>query len=220
MLTRSLLLCAIISLAGCAALNREPPPETTADGLQLISNDDFELLYIRPETDFSGYDSVFIAAPQVEFVRDWQRRQNASDPNRVTDRDLERIRQIISDQVVEVFTRELAEGSSYQVVDNAEAAALILTPEIVDLDIINPLNNQSYRITVLAENSGGMTMKAELADAGSKEVILRFKDKRRGHERTNFQRQDSVWIRSENNRLMRKWAQSLNDVLNQGSSPG
>jgi len=220
MFTRSLLLCAIISLAGCAALNQEPPAETTPDGLQLMSNDDFELLYIRPGSDFSGYDSVFIAAPQVEFARDWQRRQNTSDPNRVTDRDLESIRQMISDQVVEVFTRELTEGSGYKVVDSPAAAALILTPEVVDLDIINPLNNQSYRITVLAENSGGMTMKAELADAGSQQILLRFSDKSRGRERVDFRRQDSVWIRSENNRLLRAWAQSLNDVLNRSNSPG
>ncbi len=220
MFIRSLLLCAIISLAGCVGMNQEPPAETTQDGLQLVSNDRLDLLYIRPGSDFSGYESVFIAAPEVEFARDWKRKQNISDPHRVTDRDMDSIRRIISDQVVEIFTDELTEGSGYRVVDSPETADLILTPEVTDLDIINPLNNQSYRITVLAENSGGMTMTAELADAGSNQALLRFTDKSRGRERLDYRRQDSVWIRSENNRLMRAWAQSLNSVLNQGQSPG
>ena len=49
MLTRLILLYSLVALVGCAAFNREPPPELTADGLQLISSPDFDELYIRPK---------------------------------------------------------------------------------------------------------------------------------------------------------------------------
>jgi hypothetical protein len=207
-------------LAGCAAWQSEPPAATTPDGLELTASDDFDVLYTRPDSDFSTYKTIFVAAPEVEFDDDWQRRQNSSDAHRVTDRDLETIRDMVSQQVVDVFSKEISEGTTYLVVDSAEEADLILKPTVTKLNIINPLNNQPYRITVLAENSGGMTLQAEISDRIADEVLLRFTDKKRGREYQDFRWQSSVRVKSENNRLLRAWAQSLNELISQETAPG
>ena len=217
MTTHSTLLCVATivatSVAGCAAWQSEPPAATTPDGLELTANDDFDVLYTRPGNNFSAYKTMFIAAPEVEFDDGWQRRQNMSDAHRVTDRDLDKIREMVSKQVVDVFSTEIAEGTSYQIVGSPEAADLLLTPEVVDLDIINPLNNEPYRITVLAENSGRMTLKGEISDTSTDQVLLRFSDRTRGREYQDFRWQSSVRVKSETNRLLRRWAQSLNELI-------
>jgi hypothetical protein len=220
MTTRITLLCIATILTGCASWQNEPPPANTPDGLELTASDTFDVLYTRPGSDFSKYKTIFVAAPDVEFDDDWQRRQNNRDAHRVTDRDLDTIREMISQQVVDVFRKEITEGTAYQVVESPESADLILTPDVTDLDIINPLNNEPYRITVLAENSGGMTLQAEIAERSTDAALLRFTDKTRGRDYQDFRWQSSVRIKSENNRLLRAWAKSLNELISQEVSPG
>jgi len=220
MIIRSLLLCTIAVLSGCAAFESEPPPQTTSDGLQLAGHDRFDVLYVRPGDDFSRYDSVFIAAPTIEFANDWKKRQNKADPHRVDDEDLEKIKSMVGDQLVEVLTEEIGEGSRLTIAETQQDADLILKLEIEELDIINPLNNQSYRFTVFAENSGSMTINMEISDTNTDKVLLRLKEKSLGRNSVDFQRHNSVRLRADNNRLFRRWAESLNGLLNQDAAPG
>ncbi len=213
-------LCMFALLTGCATFSQDDLPAISTDGLERVSNKSLDVLYVRPSIDFSRYETVFVTTPAVEFDADWQRRQNSTDPYRVTDKDLETIKQMVRDDVVDVFRKELSESTNYTIVDSVAEASLILTPKIINLDIINPLNNQSYRITVFADNSGSMTLEIELEETKSAKVLIRLKDRSRGYDHTNFHRQSSVLVRYENRRVLRRWARSLNDVINQDISSG
>ena len=213
MLTRLMLLYILVALVGCAAFNREPPPQLTADGLQLISNPDFDELYIHPQSDFSQYDSVHVADAQIEFEKGWQADQNLSDPFRITDRDIKRIKRLLGKEVRRIFKHDLAAGTNYEIVDKPGPHTLIVTPTIVDLYINAPFNSRGYRITVLAEQAGRMTLKLELADAATNQVLLRLADRRRTLNFGHLQIQGPVRNLQESRRLLHRWSESLILVL-------
>ncbi len=213
MLTRLMLLYILVALVGCASLNREPPPELTADGLQLISSPDFDELYIRPQSDFSQYDSVYVADAQIEFEKGWQADQNRSDPFRITDRDIKRIKRLLGEEVRRVFKHDLAAGTNYEIVDKPGPHTLIITPTIVDLYINAPFNSRGYRITVLGRQAGRMTLNLELADAATNQVLLRLADRRQTREYSFFQIQGPVRNLQESRRLLHGWSESLILVL-------
>jgi hypothetical protein len=67
----------------------EPPPQTTADGLQLAKSSKTRLVYLKPGATFSQYDRVAILDCYVEFEKDWQKDYNSSRvglEGRVTDK--------------------------------------------------------------------------------------------------------------------------------------
>jgi hypothetical protein len=213
MLTRLILLYILVVLFGCASFNREPPPELTADGLQPISSPDFDELYILPQSDFSQYDSVYVADVQIEFERGWQANQNLSDPFRITDRDIKRIKRLLGEEVLKVFKHDLAAGTNYEIVDKPGPHTLIITPNIVDLYINAPFNSRGYRITVLGEQAGRMALNLELTDAATNQVLLRLADRRRTRNSSFFQIQGPVRNLQESRRLLHRWSESLILVL-------
>ena len=220
MLARLIILAVLMLSVACSGFNREKPPDITDDGLQRIISPDFELIYVRPNINLFGYDSIYMADLKVAFKRGWQASQNISDPNRVSDRDISRIKRILRAEFVKVFANELAAETGYTIVTQPGQNTLILNPQIVDLYINSPQNSSGYQMTVLSENVGSMTIKLELSDASNNEALLRISDRRQGREYGGFRPQETVQNRTESDRLLRIWAKSLSKTLIESRSPG
>ena len=183
-------------------------------GLQLISSDNFKEVYLRPDHDFSAYDSIFILHPEIEFERGWQASQNIADPRRVTDRDIQRIKRIMSAEIRDIVTEELVKGTDYKVTQNPAARSLTLKPQIVDLYITAPNAAEPYQVTVLSQSAGKMTIVLEISDTTTKELLLRIMDKAYARDFPDFRTQESVRNRNESSLVLRAWAQSLSGLLN------
>jgi hypothetical protein len=220
MLARLMIIAVLTLTVACSGFNRETPPEITNDGLQRVISPDFELFYVRPNIDFTRYNSIYVADLRVEFKRGWKASQNISDPNRVSDRDIERIKIILRAEFVKVFANEFAAGVGYTIVTQPGPNTLILSPEIINLYINSPQNSTGYQMTVLSENVGSMTIKLELSDASNKEVLLRISDPSQARDYGSFRQQETVQNQTESDRLLRIWAKSLSKTLSNSRSPG
>jgi len=214
MAIRAIILFAATTMVGCAALLPDKPAPVSEDGLILVANPNFDILYVRPDRDWSRYDSIYIAEPKIEFERGWRSSQNIVDPFRITNRDEDRIKEILSRRMVNVYAESLTRNSTFTLVTQPTDTTLALNPEMVDLYITAPADSSPYQLTVLSENAGRMTINIELTDAATGEVLLRTSTRGTARDYGDFRRQETVKNRTDSTRLLRVWAESLRAVIN------
>lgn len=177
-----------------------------------MSGAEFTQLYIRPDTDMSLYKEIYVTDLKIQFARGWENSQNLIDPYRITDRDIELIKNNIATEFRDSFARGLAQ-TGLRIVDAPGPNTLTLNPSILDLDINNPDNLQPYQTVTLAEVSASMTIALELTNSASGEPLLRLSDSDQTRDYLNFDRQDSVKNRSDIGKLLFDWAAALGQVM-------
>jgi hypothetical protein len=100
-----------IALAGTGlAYAADPAPQTTPDGLELKSQSKTRLVYVKPGASLAQYDRVAILDCLVEFEKNWQKDYNSSRvglEDRVTDKDVERMKADLAAEFKKVFAKEL-----------------------------------------------------------------------------------------------------------------
>ncbi|NCF63797.1 MAG: DUF3313 family protein, partial [Gammaproteobacteria bacterium] len=136
----SVLACWLL-LAGIPGLAADSPGHTSHEGLKLVKKDRSTELYVRPGASLAQYKRVAILDCPVAFRKNWERDQNdeVMDPmNRVTKKDMDRIKAELSKEFLRIFTRELQDKGGYTVVDTGAEDVLILRPAIINLDVSAP----------------------------------------------------------------------------------
>jgi hypothetical protein len=199
-------------LAGCATSPPNDSPAISAGGLNKVASTDFEQLYVHPNSDLSLYKEIYVTEVRIELARGWQTNQNLYDPYRITDRDI----QLIKNDIATEFRDRLASGlaqSGLRIVNTPETQTLTLHPAILGLNINNPDNRQPYQTITLAEVSASMTIALELASSASGETLLRLSDRGATRDYLNIGRQDTVKNRADIGKLLFDWAVALGKVL-------
>jgi len=206
-------------LAACATTGSDKFPPVSDDGLQLKASKTLDAVYWKEGATLAQYHRVSIAPPQVEFRKDWQRDQNANRfgaTNRVTAEDMDRIRAGVAASFTEQFTRELTDGG-YQVTTEEGDDVLSLRPSIINLDVKAPdvSMRQPGSVTTYASSAGEMTLSMELYDSMSNSLIGRVIDRRVDPDNRIFDITNSVTNRADANRIMRSWARTLREALDE-----
>lgn len=177
------------------------------------------MAYIDPRADFSVFKRVAILEPMVAFRSNWQRDQNRSRTNNVSNREMQRIKQDVATLFERVFTERL-EAAGFPVVDIAGEDVLILRPAIVDLDITAPDVRTAGRSRTLTTSTGAATMYMELFDSLTGEMIGRAADRQviRGHA-GSLSWSNSVTNRADAQRMFGRWADRLVKFLQDHYQP-
>ncbi len=224
---RSSALVLLVSIlgAGCA----ETPDQQASlsfDGLQRVSHESFDEVYVRPGVDFSRYRAYGFVDCQVAFRRNWLRDQNndrLSLTDRVTQKDMERIKAWLSSDCVKYFRTALLREPAYNLVEDVQQgeAVLLLSPAIVDLDINAPDVGMSSPMTRSYTTSAGeMTLLLELHDATTGEILARVLDHKRDSDKGYFTWSTSVSNRAEADAVLKSWAASLRKGLDKVATSG
>jgi hypothetical protein len=224
-----LIVCAIacLALAGPRhAAAKDPPPQTTPDGLQLQKSTEHRLAYVKPGATFTPYDRLAILDCYVEFEKDWQKNYNQSAvglERRVTDQDVERMKSGLAAEFKKVFSDELQKGG-YQVVDSAAPDVLVLRPALLNVVVNAPdLMTPGVNATVV-RSAGQMTLYLELWDSTTNTILARVMDAEADVE--GFaQRANRVTNVAAADRILRDWAKELRERLDMvrgkdGQQPG
>ncbi len=190
-------------------------PDVTADGLVRTASKNLDAVYWAPEANLTGYSKIMIAECEVSFRKNWQRDQNRDRRliERVSTKDMDRIRQDMSERFQEIFSSVLAEQGAFEIVESPGEDVLLLSPEIVDLDLFAPDVNAPTRTRFFTTSAGRMTLKMDLKDSGTQAIIGRVIDRRRAREDSVARITNSVTNRVEMDRVMRRWARILRDSL-------
>jgi hypothetical protein len=210
-----LLSLSIAFLSACATV-----PEQTHDGLTLVPGSKFDQVYKKSGADLSSYQEFGLESCEVAFKKNWQRNQNQNRvdlSNRVTQQDVDRIKDSLSASCDEKFREALLESPAYPLVENFSdgEAVLILRPSIINLDVNAPDVRSTGMSRSYTTSAGEMTLSLELVDGTTGEVLARAVDRRRGTDTGMMQWTSSVSNKADADRTLRRWASVLREGLDE-----
>jgi hypothetical protein len=217
-----ILITLILSFSATVSMAKNDPPETSIEGLALVEKDRRGEIYADSDIDWSLYSQIQLERATVAFRKHWKRDQNRSDPFKVRDRDVEKIKSDLSDLFNEVFTEELSNGGGYTMTDIAGENVMSIKPQIVDLDIYAPDTMRTGRSQSFTEQAGRMTLILEVYDSVSGDLIAKASHRQDAPRYAFAQWTTSVSNRAEARRMLQKWATSLRTRLDEarGESTG
>jgi hypothetical protein len=214
---------AALTLAGCttpATLESEAVerPIVSLDGLELVEKSRHGEIYADPNVDWSTYDTILLDPATVSFRKNWQRDQNRDAGVKVTANDMERIKSGLAELFDEVFTEELSENGGYQMTDSSGQRVLRITPQIVDLDVYAPDASTAARTYQYSESAGRMTLKLELYDSMTGDLIATASDRQEDPRLGWTEWRTRVSNRADAERMLQRWATTLRERLDAARS--
>ena len=193
-------------------------PEFTHDGLQRVIDSKAALAYVKPGVDFSVYDRFMIMDCYVAFKKGWKEdynRDRRSVSGRITDRDMEGIRNGMANVFREVFEDELTEKGGYALVEAPESGVLLIRPAIIDLVATAPDIQSASRSYTYVDSRGAATLYIELYDSISGEILARAVDRKADRSHGTMQWATRTGGRADAKRIMRTWAGWLRERMDE-----
>ena len=202
-------------LTACATTDA---PATSPEGLVLQPDTKAGAIYLKPGASLKGYQVFGVTDCEVAFRKNWLRDQNSNRldlSDRVTQEDVDRIKDALSEQCESAFRAALQEAPPYTVVDEFENGeqVLVLRPSIVNLDIAAPDTMSTGISRSYTTSAGEMTLILEMLDATTGELLVRVIDKKKGLESGRMQWTNSVTNRADADRALNSWAKQLRSAL-------
>jgi len=189
------------------------------DGLELVKESRRGELYVDPAADWSTYTRIFLDPATVAFRKNWQRDQNRNQPFKVKTEDMERIKSELSAMFGEVFSEELTANGGYEMATESGEDVLRITPQIVDLDVYAPDTGHSTGMQrSYTDTSGRMTLKLEMYDSVTGDMIARASHSKESPRRGYMQWTTSVSNRADAKRMLDGWARELREFLDDARS--
>jgi hypothetical protein len=209
----------MLLLAGCGS----QPPQVSHDGLELRPDMHLQEVYAKPGASLSGFTEFGLAPCKVSFRKNWLRDQNqgrVSLSNRVTQRDVDRIKDTLSADCDRFFREALQAGPSYNLVDAFDDGepVLVLRPNIIDLDVTAPDTMSPGINRTYTTSAGEATLFLEIADGTTGETLVRVVDRRRGMDTGRLEWTNSVTNRRDADRALRYWARQLREGLDRATA--
>lgn len=211
----------IAVLIASPVLAKKNLPEFNEDGMKLVKNTKMTTIYADPDADLGVYTKIMLEDASVAFKKNWQRDQNRqsaySTAFMVKDSDVERIKEDTSTLFREVFTKELQDGG-YVLVDAPGADVLKVKPAIINLDVVAPDVMAPARTQSYSESAGEMTLVLELYDSQTNALIVKARDRKRDYRKGYFEWRNSVSNRADAMRMMKAWAKTFRESLDEARS--
>ncbi len=207
-----------VLLAACSGFGGGS--DETYDGLVRVPDTDFREVYLRPGAEFAGYAAYGLKDCSVAFRKNWLRDQNSTRvdlSNRVTQKDVDRIKDALSAACDKHFRAALEQAPAYPLVDSFDngEAVLVLQPSIINLDISAPDIMTSGITRSYTTDAGEMTLLLEGRDGTTGEILFRVVDRQRSLETMRLRWTNSVTNQAEASRILRLWAGKLRKGLDQ-----
>jgi hypothetical protein len=211
----------LLALSAPPAWAQDDAPEITTEGLSVVKKKGRTEIYADPNVDWNVYTKVRLDPATVAFRRNWQRDQNRSQPFKIRTEDMERIKSELSGLFGEVFSQELTENGGYTITGESGEDVLRITPHIVDLDVAAPDTRNSPGIQQsYTESAGRMTLKMQLFDSVTGDLIAVTSDREEAPRRGYLQWTTSVTNRHEAKLLMQRWAKDMRERLDEARTSG
>ncbi len=208
-------------LVGCSSVAPLPPGETY-DGLVLVPGSRFATVYRRPDADLTHYDAYGLVRCEVAFRKNWMRDQNTTRldlSSRVTQKDVDEIRERLSDACDQSFREALERPPPYRLVENFSDGeqVLVLRPAIINLNIAAPDIRSAGIQRSYTTESGQMTLVLELLDGTTGQILVRVIDRQRAGESGFLQWTNSVTNQADARRILGRWARQLREGLDEAT---
>lgn len=196
-----------------SALADQPPREW--DGLVRVQSQRFDLAYLAPGADFSGYTKIMLDPTEAAFKPNWLRDYNTSTrglSRRISDADANHALQEVQSGFNETLTHAYA-AAGYQVVTEPGPDVLRVRTAVINIAVVAPDVMTPGRSSSFSEESGQATLVVEVRDSVSGAILGRGVDQRTLGDAGFIQRRTSANNRADFERAFRTWAQNSVDAL-------
>lgn len=212
---KTLLSAAVVAivLSGSPAHAQNSPAEW--DGLVRVESRHFDVAYLAPGADFSGFTKVMLDPTEVSFRRNWQRDFNNNArglSNRISDQEARDILAAAQGGFQDVF-REVYAQRGIQVVDQPGPDVLRIRTAVANLDVAAPDRMTPGRTRTYTSQAGEATIVIELRDSMSGAILGRGVDRRTVGDSAFMLRRSSATNRADFQRMFRSWAEYSADAL-------
>ncbi len=201
-------------LAGVPAWAKSEMPAVNNEGMQLVGDSDLATVYADTDADLGAYKRIWLEDATVAFKKNWKRDQNRTNPFKVDNKDMDRIRKDMASIFREVLTKELT-AAGYQMATGPGDDVLKIVPAIVDLDIVAPDVDKTTTSHSFSESAGEMTLHLDLYDSVTGDKIVTATDRKRDYRKGYFEWRTSVSNRADARRLMKGWAKAIRNMLDE-----
>jgi len=200
------------------AAKKNEPPAISVEGLTLVEKDRRGEIYADTDVDWGDYSKIQLQQASVAFKKNWKREQNRYQSFKVRDQDMEKIKTGLSDLFHEVFAEELSTEGGYVMTATSAEDVMTIIPSIVDLDVVAPDTRSPGITTTYTEQAGRMTLKLEIYDSQTGDLIAKMSDRQESPRRGYMQWTNSVTNTAEARRMLKKWAKALRVRLDEARS--
>lgn len=211
----ALLATSLLIALPATSIPADDPPQVSPEGLELQKDTRARAVYLKPGFTLSPYKRVAILDCFVDFAKDWQKDFNQDQvglDNRVTTKDMDRIRAGLAAEFRKVFTDELQTKGGYEVVAAAAPDVLVLRPALINLVITAPDLQSPNMSRTIVDSAGQMTLYLELYDSMSNTLLARVMDPKT-ENRSIAQAANRVTNTAAADRILREWASTLREHL-------
>ena len=187
-------------------------PQTTPEGLTLVTETKSRIVYTAEDVDFGQYTKVLILDGEVAFAKNWQRDYNrnvAGLDGRVKDSDVTRMKARLAGELKTVFSETMM-ANGHEVVTEPAADVIILRPAIINV-VANAPDVRSGGISrsYVAE-AGQMTLYLELYDSVSGSLLAQIIDQQRAKRTApTVAYSNSATNLTAVDRILKVWANEL-----------
>jgi hypothetical protein len=212
----TLLILLLAVFLAAPAVAKDKLPETTHDGLQLKHHTELAAVYLKPGESLEGYDRLMITDVYVAFKKNWQRNYNRDVmglDGRVSDKDVETIKNRLAKEFIVVFTKELQDEGGYEVVDEAAKDVLTLRPAIINLVVNAPDVDRVGMSRTFVASAGEMTLYMELYDSMTGDILARVIDVEAAGNHGIAHMSSRLTNKAEADRVLANWADTIRDSL-------
>jgi len=197
-----------------ACTSTQTAPDVTEDGLQRINMKGIDVVYRKPDADFSGYNELLLRPIEVTFSKDWKP-ESQSTLYSMNPPDREEIKKAVAENFYDVFKQELEQKGGYKFVQEPAKNVLEVRAAILDIYITAPDVSMQVagRVNTYSADTGQMTLAMELRDSVTGAVLARAYDRRSGTDTGRMHWSNSTWNTAEARRIMAVWADALRERL-------
>ena len=213
LVTRLLAGFALAALLCTPAIAKKELPEVSEDGLHLLKDTKARVVYAQPGATLDQYTKVKILDCFVAFREDYKHDYNLDQmglSGRITDKDIEKIKDAVAEEFNKVFTKVLTEDG-HAVVDETGPDTLLLRPAIINLDITAPDVRANFS-RIIVNSAGQMTLYMELYDSATSTLLARVVDPQ-ADDKAFAEVANRVTNRAAADRIIKRWASLLSEHL-------
>ena len=191
--------------------------DVTTDGLTVIKASRNTEKQIKNGVLWSEYTKYQITPVDVSFRKDWKEdynRDHSSLSEKVTDKDMTRIRERMAKIVYDEFNEALQKEGGLTKVDEADSKTLLFKPMVINLDVYAPDLQHSPAISrTYVRQAGKATLFLEVHDAVSGEILGRWVDTREDPDNGYFEWANRITNITRAKMIVRSWAKRLVEGL-------
>jgi hypothetical protein len=203
---------ALLSLLFAPAAFSADPPAMSSDGLRLVKNTEFAVVYVKPGATLKQYTKFAILDCFVSFAPNWRENMQTNFNIPITEDQIKQTETELAAEFKKVFVAQLEQGG-YQLTDQAAPDVLVLRPAIINLQITAPQDMEDPDEQTFSTSAGQMTLFLELYDSVTSQLLARVIDPEEASNYGIFTWGSKVGNIEAADQIMTKWSDTLRHYM-------